>query len=583
METIFIYLLKSSCLVAVFFVAYNFLLKKETFFQANRWFLIFGLVASIVLPLIKFQKIIFIESSSKNTDWVSLPTQIQTQPESFQINWFIVLGSLYIIGILIFLIQFAIEFKNLNYILKGKIIQQQADYKLIDISENIAPFSFFNNIVFNSSLYQANELENILHHEKIHCEQNHTIDVIFSRFFCIFFWYNPFVWYTHKAILQNLEFIADSEALKKITDKKAYQFTLLKVTTHVNCVAITNNFYQSLIKKRIVMLNKNQSEQWNSWKYFLIIPVLAAFMFYFQVNVIAQERNTNLENTTKNSKETIEVVVDKNTSDAQLQQEARRVKEQHGIKLKFSKIKRNSSGEIIAIKAEYKDLDGKQGTTQVKSDEPIEPLVFFKNDNGALGFGNGKNAKNKSFHFSINTDGNEEDTTEIQELAEAPEAPEPPEAPETPESINNLIDKKIIITNHDDSNGKMSITINGETIDIDTDKILAEVETEINKLDLDKITSEALENASIEIRRNKPTKKIIKSIIRESKEQSERDRAQIKYDVEQSENDIKQAIEDNKQAKIEIEKSNNELVATKKALEASKKELEAYKKKMAKK
>jgi hypothetical protein len=83
--------------------------------------------------------------------------------------------------------------------------------------------------------------------------------------------------------LQNLEFIADSEALKNISDKRAYQITLLKVTTHDNCVAITNHFYQSLIKKRIVMLNKNQSKQSNAWKYFLIGQVLAAFLFYFQV------------------------------------------------------------------------------------------------------------------------------------------------------------------------------------------------------------------------------------------------------------------------------------------------------------
>jgi hypothetical protein len=45
-----------------------------------------------------------------------------------------------------------------------------------------------------------------------------------------------------KAILQNLEFIADSEALLKISDKKAYQITLLKITAHENCVALSNHF-----------------------------------------------------------------------------------------------------------------------------------------------------------------------------------------------------------------------------------------------------------------------------------------------------------------------------------------------------
>jgi hypothetical protein len=37
------------------------------------------------------------------------------------------------------------------------------------------------------------------------------------------------------------EFIADSEALLKISDKKAYQITL-KITSHENCVALSNHF-----------------------------------------------------------------------------------------------------------------------------------------------------------------------------------------------------------------------------------------------------------------------------------------------------------------------------------------------------
>src|SRR5690606_9228544 len=140
----------------------------------------------------------------------------------------------------------------------------------------------------------------------------------------------------------NLEFIADSGALKNLSDKKAYQFTLLKVTTHEHCVEITNHFYQSLIKKRIVMLNKNQSKKWNSWKYALIVPVLAAFMFYFQVNVIAQQRLPDPVALPQPD----EIVITKNTTDAQLKTYADQFKQKYGVKLKFSKVKRNAGGEI---------------------------------------------------------------------------------------------------------------------------------------------------------------------------------------------------------------------------------------------
>jgi beta-lactamase regulating signal transducer with metallopeptidase domain len=106
--------------------------------------------------------------------------------------------------------------------LKDKILHNQADYKLIDTTENLAPFSYFKTIVYNSSLYNQQELDNILEHEKIHCDQNHTLDVLISRVFCIFFWFNPVVWLYQKAILQNLEFIADQQATLKIEDKKSY-------------------------------------------------------------------------------------------------------------------------------------------------------------------------------------------------------------------------------------------------------------------------------------------------------------------------------------------------------------------------
>ena len=174
------------------------------------------------------------------------------------------------------------------------MLKRQADYKFVDTKENLAPFSFFNTL-FTIRLYTATELENILEHEKVHSDQNHTVDVLISRVFCIVFWFNPFVWLYKKAIFQNLEFIADSEATKKITDKKAYQITLLKITTQENCVAITNHFYQSLIKKRIVMLNKNQSKKRNSWKYAIVLPALVAFVIFFQVKVVAQEKTKALK------------------------------------------------------------------------------------------------------------------------------------------------------------------------------------------------------------------------------------------------------------------------------------------------
>jgi hypothetical protein len=300
MENGFVYLIKASGLIGLFYFAYFLLLRKETFFSGNRWFLLLGLITSSILPLFFITKIIWVEPTTNSFDWSNIPVTTSVLAPEPQIDWYLILAYVYFIGITISLLKLVFDFNSLIQLLKGKTIQQQGNFKFIDLAENIAPFSYFNYIVYNSSLYTAVELENILEHEKVHSLQKHSFDVLISRLFCVFFWFNPLIWLYKKAIAQNLEFIADSEAAKKITDKKAYQLTLLKITTQENCVALTNHFYESLIKKRIIMLNQNQSKKWNSWKYITVFPALVAFVFLFQIEVVAQEKETpKQENRTK--------------------------------------------------------------------------------------------------------------------------------------------------------------------------------------------------------------------------------------------------------------------------------------------
>ncbi|MNK47047.1 BlaR1 peptidase M56 [compost metagenome] len=316
------------------------------------------------------------------------PTTVTVvEEENFEINWSLVLAVVYGVGFLAFMIKFALDFYSLNAVLRGKKIEQQDDFKFIDINENIAPFSYFGYIVYNSSLYTATELENILEHEKVHSDQKHTIDVLISRIFCILFWFNPIIWLYKKAILQNLEFIADNEASKKIVDKKAYQYTLLKITTHETCVAITNHFYQSLIKKRIVMLNKNQSNKRNYWKYSAVIPALGAFVLLFQIKTIAQEKKQNeavviQRDTIKDSDETIKIT--KNTTDKELNELPGKLKTNHNLDVEISDVKRNTKEELTAIQIKVKSDSGKKQTIKIDGDEAIKDceLAIGTDENG---------------------------------------------------------------------------------------------------------------------------------------------------------------------------------------------------------
>jgi len=410
MEALFIFILKSSGLLATFYFAYILLLRKETFFSSSRYFLLAGLITSIVLPFVVYTKVVWVEAPpvmnqtptitqtslqniSGSNDNVSTyeyhykPNTNVIEEKSYELDWNLVLAAVYGIGFLAFMIKFAIDFHSLNSVLKGKKIEQQEDFKFIDVTENIAPFSYFDYIVYNSSLYTATELENILEHEKVHSDQNHTVDVLISRIFCILFWFNPIVWLYKKIILQNLEFIADREASKKISDKKAYQYTLLKITTHETCVAITNHFYQSLIKKRIVMLNKNQSNKRNYWKYYAVVPALGAFVLLFQIETIAQEKKqkdvvVTQKDTIKDSEETIKIT--KNTTDQELKELPGKLKASHNLDIEISDVKRNAKEELTAIQIKVKSDSGKKQTVKIDGSEGIKDceLAINTNENG---------------------------------------------------------------------------------------------------------------------------------------------------------------------------------------------------------
>jgi hypothetical protein len=202
-------------------------------------------------------------------------------------------------------------------------------------------------------------------------------------------WMNPLSWLYRRNIQQNLEFLADFSAVNRTRSIKNYQYALLKVSSNPIQTPITNNFYNSLIKKRIVMLHKSRSKQLNAFKFALVIPLLAAFVFAFNTRVVAQEKEKDVKVEVKI--ERIEIVVDKDYTKEQINSDTKFMKER-GIDLKFKGVKRNSSGEITAISASYKDDKGISGNYSQNSDEPIQPFSFRvtgEGDERSIGFFSG--------------------------------------------------------------------------------------------------------------------------------------------------------------------------------------------------
>ncbi|WP_405576469.1 M56 family metallopeptidase [Winogradskyella sp. Asnod2-B02-A] len=367
------YLLKASAVIVLFYLCYLFLLKKETFFQHNRWFLFIGLVIALVFPLLVIPIYIPIEPSFiQETVYNPIPPTnfIEATPIQKSFDWSSLISMIYSVGLALFLIQFIFQFGSLALLLIKNSKVKDGIYTYVIIESKISPFSFFKWIVYNPVILQENELDLILTHEKVHANQLHSIDILLTQLACVIFWFNPLIWLYRKEVRQNLEYIADSETQTISENEKEYQHLLLKTGVANHNISLPNNFYNSSIKKRILMLNKSRSNRKKQWRYALILPLLAGLLMSVNTEKVYIENNTNNETITKEDK--VFSIITKDTKDSELEHIINKFKQKE-ISLNFNDLKRNSNNEITNIAVKLAD-------TKYESNDniSIESFIIYK-------------------------------------------------------------------------------------------------------------------------------------------------------------------------------------------------------------
>ncbi len=377
------YLLKASAVIAIFYVCYKVFLQRDTFFNTNRWYLLIGLVAAFTIPKIIIP--IYVEYTPmplQNFNFSSDVAPIEALEEPF--NPMQLLPIIYLTGVAVFFIRFLIQLGSLAIVLIKNKKQKLNTYTYVETDDDMAPFSFFNWIVYNPKLFNKTELDQIITHEKVHAKQRHSIDILLTQLSSVVFWFNPIIWFYNKDLKQNLEFLADKVAVNTTNCKTSYQYTLLKASVPTNQLAVTNNFYTSLIKKRIVMLQKSKSKKINLLKYAVVIPILVLFLMSFNtetVYVAKQIENTNKAEAGTNIFINKISIITKDLSDDELN----KIKKQlnvHEIIVIFSDIKRNSKNEIIQLTVKVKSNKGSGGATWKNETNPIPNIEIGETEKG---------------------------------------------------------------------------------------------------------------------------------------------------------------------------------------------------------
>lgn len=280
------FFLKSTTILAAFYVFYILFLRQEKTFRFNRWYLLLSIVFAFVYSsyTYRYKTVVSVETpinQAVSNDFTPHNIVLNNQIVESEINYFpYLLAFIYLFGFVFFVFRFV---RNLLYFNRLKSKSIKSDYKnvYVVLVENLnTSFSFLSTIYVDKFQFENNQVEQeLLLHEYQHIKQKHSIDILFLETLICFMWFNPLLYLYKKAVQLNHEFLADEATLNNVNNKTKYQYLLLQKETAFNNNYLASNFNFLLIKNRFLMMNKTKSKIKST--FFMVgAVVLSAFLFY---------------------------------------------------------------------------------------------------------------------------------------------------------------------------------------------------------------------------------------------------------------------------------------------------------------
>ena len=300
------YILECIAFQLVFLLIYDLFLKRETFFQWNRIYLIGTYAISLVLPWIKIEAMktnlpeafqAYPEFLWNRNDMAISPSAVPQTTLSISWEYLLLFGGMFLATLL-----FGYKLYQIYRLkLKGEV-RYFKDFTRVIVSNSSMAFSFFKSIFLGDKIVEKG-YKSILQHELVHIRQRHSYDLMFFEVMRIVGWFNPLVYVYQSRVAELHEFIADAQVAK--TNKKEQYQLLLSEVFQTHKISFINQFLKtSLIKKRIVMLTKEKSKKVFRLKYALLLPMLIGILFYTSCEVITGDSDgviqvQNIENLTQ--------------------------------------------------------------------------------------------------------------------------------------------------------------------------------------------------------------------------------------------------------------------------------------------
>lgn len=290
MKEFLTYILESSVICTLFYLFYKTVYYGITYYRWERYFLIFSVLLSFVLPFVKVKhkfvsipekmQIVGLDFGS-NAESITIETEktlLKSINAFFNSNiWtaiLIILTTIYLVGFALKIAMFIKTIKNINA-LKKNIVEKLDDVTIYKTNLTNVAFSFFKNIFVNDKFYalSQNEQQTIIIHEKTHIAGYHSVDnIIFNLLNCIH-WFNPFERKMAKASREICENIVDANTAAK-GNAKLYSQLMLRLTANVSKMVEKKEVKPSYLKKRIMAVFSTDSQKLRKIRFLFSMPIL---------------------------------------------------------------------------------------------------------------------------------------------------------------------------------------------------------------------------------------------------------------------------------------------------------------------
>ncbi|MGN7720891.1 TonB family protein [Chitinophaga sp. 22620] len=287
------YLVKVIICSGILYAYYHLALRNNRFHQWNRFYLLGITILSLAVPLLRIP-LPFTGTEATGiyvytSQVVTLREQVFTVSQTPAVQQFNLTALLYGTVILLFAARIGWGYFKILQLVRNSRIEPLLPYRLVLSQQIAAPFSFFRFIFWNSGMSASTpEGRQMLRHEIVHLQENHSTDKLFMEIVTAVCWINPFFHLVKRELSLVHEFIADKRSVEN-GDVAAYAQTILHAALQAGpAFKLTNNFSHQPIKRRILMLTQSRRFRFSILRRALIVPV--ALLIFSSLAFVTDEK-----------------------------------------------------------------------------------------------------------------------------------------------------------------------------------------------------------------------------------------------------------------------------------------------------